>query len=158
MFAGNFAPAGWVLCEGQLLLVAQNQDLFGLISNIYGGNGQTTFAVPDLRGRIPVHQAKGYDLANTGGVEQVTLTAAQMASHSHSLLASLNIAGGSTPTGNVTGQVGATQIYREAPPGVAMSVSSLTPTGGALPHTNIQPFLCINYIMCLLGDFPKPNQ
>src|SRR5688500_10474033 len=114
MFAGNFAPAGWMFCEGQLLPISENETLFQLIGTTYGGDGESTFALPDLRGRIPLHQGNGFILAETGGAEEITLTVNQIAAHSHPLLASNNTAGASTALGNVVGQVGATQIYREA--------------------------------------------
>src|ERR1700674_4199325 len=104
MFAGNFAPAGWMFCEGQLLPISEFETLFNLIGTTYGGDGQSTFALPDLRGRLPLHQGNGFTLAESGGVEDVTLTVPQMPSHSHPLLASQNLAAGNTPTDNVTGQ------------------------------------------------------
>ena len=161
MFGGNFAPAGWMFCEGQLLSIAQNADLFNLIKTTYGGDGQSNFAVPDLRGRVPIHMGKSpisgttYAMGDAQGVEMVTLTSTQMPIHNHGLQASLNNALGNTVNGNVTGQVGATQIYREVPPAVAMSASSVTPQGGSQPHNNIQPFLAINFIISLFGTIPK---
>src|SRR3982751_3927728 len=110
MFAGNFEIAGWMFCAGQLLPISEYETLFNLIGTTYGGDGQSTFALPDLRGRLPLHQGSGFILAETGGVEEITLTVQQIPAHSHPLLASLNNAGGSSPTNNVTGQVGATQI------------------------------------------------
>src|SRR5436190_5115740 len=100
MFAGNFAPAGWMFCEGQLLPISEYETLFQLIGTTYGGDGQSTFAVPDLRGRIPIHQGSGFILAETGGVEEITLTVSQMAAHSHPLLASSAIANDEVPTAN----------------------------------------------------------
>ena len=157
MFAGNFAPAGWQFCEGQLLPISENETLFQLIGTFYGGDGQSTFALPDLRGRIPLHQGSGFILAETGGAEEITLAVNQIPAHSHAMLASLNNAGGNTPTGNVVGQVGATQIYREVPPASPMSLFSVAPTGGSQPHTNFQPYLCINFIISLFGIFPSPT-
>src|SRR3982750_142246 len=110
MFAGNFAPEGWMFCEGQLLPISENETLFQLIGTTYGGDGQTTFGLPDLRGRLPLHQGGGFVLAETGGGEQVTLTVNQIAAHAHPLLASTNIAAGSSPANNLVDQVGATQI------------------------------------------------
>src|ERR1700730_3385653 len=130
MFAGNFAPAGWMFCEGQLLPISEYETLFNLIGTSYGGDGQSTFALPDLRGRVPIHQGDGFVAAANGGAETVTLTVQQIPGHGHPALASLNNAGASTPSGNVTGQVGATQIYREGPPGSPMSPSALSATGG----------------------------
>lgn len=162
MFGGNFAPAGWVFCEGQLMAIAQNPDLFNLIKTTYGGNGQSTFALPDLRSRVPIHMGKSpisgttYAIGEAAGVEGVTLTGPQLPSHSHTLQASLNNAGGNTVKGNVTGQVGATQIYREAPPASPMSGSSIPLGGGGnQSHDNIQPYLVINFIISLFGTVPK---
>jgi microcystin-dependent protein len=157
IFAGNFPPVGWMFCEGQLLPISENEILFQLIGTTYGGDGQSTFALPDLRGRLPLHQGNGFTLAETGGVETVTLTIAQMAAHRHPMLASLNNAGTSTPTGNVTGQVGATQIYREVPAASAMSPLAVGSVGGSQPHNNFQPYLCLDFIISLFGIFPSPT-
>ena len=157
MFAGNFAPAGWMFCEGQLLPISEYETLFNLIGTTYGGDGQSTFALPDLRGRLPLHQGSGFVLAETGGAEEITLTVQQIAAHNHALLASLNNAGGSTVSGNVTGQVGATQIYREVAPAVALSPLAMGNTGGSQPHTNFQPYLCVDFIISLFGIFPSPT-
>ncbi|KAA3451335.1 phage tail protein [Mesorhizobium sp. SARCC-RB16n] len=157
MFAGNFAPAGWMMCEGQLLPISENETLFQLIGTTYGGDGQETFALPDLRGRLPIHQGNSFILAEAGGVEEVTLTTQQMPTHTHPFVASLNNAGASTPTGNMTGQVGASQIYREAPATTPMSTQTAGQTGGNQPHTNFQPYLCINFIISLFGIFPSPT-
>ena len=157
MFAGNFAIAGWMFCEGQLLPISENETLFNLIGTTYGGDGQSTFALPDLRGRLPVHQSTDFILAETGGVEEVTLTAQQIPSHTHAFLASQNNAASSTPTGNMSGQVGASQIYREAPAASPMSPQTAGQTGGSQPHTNFQPYLCVNFIISLFGIFPSQN-
>lgn len=154
MFAGNFAPAGWMMCSGQLLPISENETLFNLIGTTYGGDGQSTFALPDLQSRVPIHQGNGFVLAETGGAEQTTLTVNQVPVHNHTMLASLDTAGASSPNNNVTGQVGATQIYREAPPSAPMSALALAPVGGSQPHTNLQPYLCINFIISLFGIFP----
>ncbi|MEO5758382.1 MAG: tail fiber protein [Mesorhizobium sp.] len=157
MFAGNFAPAGWMFCEGQLLPISENETLFNLIGTTYGGDGQSTFALPDLRGRLPLHQGNGFILAETGGAEEITLTVTQIPAHTHPFLASLNSAASSTPTGNTVGQVGATQIYREVPPASPMSLQSCSTTGGSQPHTNFQPYLCVDFIISLFGIFPPPS-
>ncbi|AZO40327.1 phage tail protein [Mesorhizobium sp. M7D.F.Ca.US.005.01.1.1] len=157
IFAGNFAPAGWMFCEGQLLPISENETLFQLIGTTYGGDGESTFALPDMRGRLPMHQGNSFVLAETGGVEEVTLTVQQMAAHTHPFLASQNTAGGSSPTGNTVGQVGATQIYREAAAASPMSSLSGSLTGGNQPHTNFQPYLCVNFIISLFGIFPSPT-
>ena len=157
MFAGNFAPAGWMFCEGQLLPISENETLFNLIGTTYGGDGESTFALPDLRGRVPIHQGNGFILAETGGAEEITLTINQIAAHAHPALVSLNNAGGSTVQGNLTGQVGASQIYREIAPNVAMAPQACGPVGGSQPHTNFQPYLCVNFIISLFGLFPSPT-
>jgi microcystin-dependent protein len=162
MFAGNFAPAGWMFCEGQSLPISENETLFNLIGTTYGGDGQETFNLPNLQSRVPIHMGKGPDsttylLAEAAGVESVTLTVQQMPNHNHPLLASLNQAGGSSPTGNLTGSVGATQIYRETTPASAMSAQAVGPAGGSQPHENLQPYLCINFIISLFGIYPSPT-
>ena len=158
MFAGNFAPAGWLLCEGQLLSISENETLFQLIGTTYGGDGQSTFALPDLRGRIPVHQGNGFILAETGGVEDVTLTVSQIPAHSHSFLASSVAGNSSSPQGNTVAQTdGTIGLYIADPPGVNMDPAAITPVGGSQPHTNFQPYLCINFIISLFGIFPSPT-
>jgi microcystin-dependent protein len=106
MFAGNFAPAGWMFCEGQLLPISENETLFQLIGTTYGGDGESTFALPDLRGRIPIHQGNGFILAETGGAEEITLTINQIPAHTHQMLASIDIPTVNTPQNNLTGQRG----------------------------------------------------
>lgn len=155
MFAGNFAPAGWMFCEGQLLPISENETLFQLIGTTYGGDGESTFALPDLRGRLPLHQGNGFVLAESAGVEAVTLTVSQIPAHSHPVLVSLNNATSSTVAGNVTGTVGAAQIYREVVPAAVMHPQSITAVGGSQPHTNFQPYLCVSFIISLFGIFPS---
>ena len=156
MFAGNFAPAGWMFCEGQLLPIAENETLFTLIGTIYGGDGQSTFALPDLRGRLPIHQGNGFVQGVTGGVEEVTLTVQQIPVHTHPLLASTDAATQENPAGNLTGQP-TSAIYGEEEPLQAMHASALAPTGGSQPHTNFQPYLCVDFIISLFGIFPAQN-
>ena len=157
MFAGSFAPAGWMFCEGQLLPISENETLFQLIGTTYGGDGQSTFGLPDLRGRIPLHQGNGFIMAETGGAEEITLTVQQIAAHNHSFMA--NTAAGSNPNpgGNLVAAAANIDLYREAPPGSAMSPSAISPTGGSQPHTNFQPYLCIDFIISLFGIFPSPT-
>jgi microcystin-dependent protein len=156
LFAGNFAPAGWNFCNGALLPISENEVLFQLIGTTYGGDGQSTFAVPDMRGRIPLHQGGGFNLAQTGGVEQVTLTIATIPAHNHQLLASNDIPTQATPANNVPGQAAA-KIYRAGNPSVSLNAGSITFDGGSQPHDNFQPYLCINYIISLFGIFPSPT-
>jgi microcystin-dependent protein len=157
MFAGNFAPAGWMFCEGQLLPISEYNTMFNLIGTTYGGDGQSTFALPDLRGRLPLHTGNGFTLAETGGVETVTLTTSQIPSHSHPLLASQNTAQSANVSGNLTGATSATvnQFYRQATPQQAMAPNSIGTTGGSQPHDNFQPYLCIDFIISLFGVFPS---
>jgi microcystin-dependent protein len=158
MFAGNFNPAGWMFCQGQLLPISEYETLFNLIGTTYGGDGQSNFALPDLRGRLPLHQGGGFTLAQTGGAETVTLTISTIPSHSHPLLASTNSAQLQTVQGNVTGKPSSTnQFYRQANPAQAFAPNACTPTGGSNPHTNLQPFLCISFIISLFGVFPSPT-
>jgi len=157
MFAGNFAPAGWMLCEGQLLPISENETLFQLIGTTYGGDGQSTFALPDLRGRLPVHQGNGFILAETGGAEQVTLTAQQTPVHSHPLTASAGPGNLNSPANNVLGESAAVKIYVAEQPTASLSPSALAATGGSQPHNNFQPYLCVNFIISLFGIFPSPT-
>jgi len=157
MFAGNFAPAGWMFCEGQLLPISENETLFQLIGTTYGGDGESTFALPDLRGRIPIHQGNGFILAETGGTEEITLTVNQIAAHSHPLLASTELAQQSSPVGLVLGRTTAADIYAADPPVVNMSPQAISSVGGSQPHTNFQPYLCVNFIISLFGIFPSPT-
>src|SRR5262245_9502830 len=136
MFAGNFAPAGWMFCEGQLLPISENETLFQLIGTTYGGDGESTFALPDLRGRIPIHQGNGFILAETGGAEEITLTANQIAAHSHPLLASSDGGNQVSPTGNLIANVSAVFPYIESPPNVALGAQAVSMVGGSQPHTN----------------------
>lgn len=157
MFAGNFAPAGWMFCEGQLLPISENETLFQLIGTTYGGDGQSTFALPDLRGRIPIHQGNGFILAETGGAEEITLTVSQIPAHSHPLLATMTVANDQTPSQNVLAQTGTFDGYQSSPPTAAMAPQSISPVGGSQPHTNFMPYLCVDFIISLFGLFPSPT-
>jgi microcystin-dependent protein len=159
MFAGNFAPAGWMFCEGQALPISENETLFQLIGTTYGGDGQSTFRLPDLRGRVPVHQGNNYVLAEMAGVEQVTLTTQQIPVHTHALLGSTTLATDGAPGGRVVAEPGTAGAFRylEDDPTVALAPTSITPIGGSQPHENRQPFLCINFIISLFGIFPSPT-
>ena len=156
MFGGNFAPAGWMFCEGQLLPISENETLFQLIGTTYGGDGEETFALPDLRGRLPMHQGGGFILAEMGGVEEVTLTVNQIPSHTHAMLASNDIPTGLSPGGNVSGQA-ANKIYRAGAPSLFLNPNAVAPAGGSQPHTNMQPYLCVDFIISLFGIFPSPT-
>jgi microcystin-dependent protein len=168
MFAGNFAPAGWMFCEGQLLPISENETLFQLVGTTYGGDGESTFALPDLRGRIPVHQGAGgggsYLLAETGGAEEVTLGPQQIPSHTHRLPAVDGRPGTQvSPAGNLPAMSLNVVPYVNATPGTAaegadrLGPAAITPTGGSQPHLNLQPYLCVSFIISLFGIFPSPT-
>lgn len=157
----NFAPVDWSFCAGQLMAISQNETLFTLIGTTYGGDGQNTFALPDLRSRIPIHQGSNgttnYVIGQTGGVEQVTVLQSQYPAHTHTVLASNNSAGGSSTPGNNT--VGAAQkIYSTEPPLTAMNQAMVgSYPGGNQPHENLQPFQVLNWIISLFGIFPTQS-
>lgn len=159
MFGGNFAPAGWMFCQGQLLPISEYETLFNLIGTTYGGDGQSTFALPNLQGRLPVHQGNGYQLAQTGGVEQVTLSVSQMPSHSHPTLASTATASSNDPTNNVAAAVTVAAVfpYGTDNPLTPLSPGTVTSVGGSLPHSNEQPYLCVSFIISLFGIYPTPT-
>lgn len=165
LFAGNFAPVGWVLCDGALLNISEYDALFALIGNIYGGDGVTNFAVPDLRGRVPVGQGTGpgltpRTLGSQFGTEAVTLLQQQLPVHSHSFNASTAAASASVPTQNVFAQTAVDTIYTDVPsqPDLqTMNAASVQNSGGTQPHNNIMSTTAINYIMCVQGVFPSRN-
>ena len=162
IFAGNFAPAGWMFCEGQLLSISENDTLFNLIGTTYGGDGQSTFALPDLRGRIPLHQGQGaglsnYNIADAGGVEEVTLTTQQIPSHTHPMVAAQVGGNQVSPAGNVLANSFNITAYINDVAGTPMANTAISPVGGSQPHNNFQPYICINYIISLFGIFPSPN-
>ena len=157
MFAGNFAPAGWMFCEGQLLPISENETLFQLIGTTYGGDGESTFALPDLRGRLPLHQGNGFILAETGGAEEITLTTSQMPAHTHPGLASGAPGTQSSPANLVLARDTGTDLYGADAPFVNMSPQAIGPVGGSQPHTNFQPYLCVDFIISLFGLFPSPT-
>ena len=157
MFGGNFAPAGWMFCDGSLLPISENETLFALIGTTYGGDGQNTFALPDLRGRSPIHQGNGFTLAQTGGAESITLTVNQIAAHSHPLTASLNSGTQGNPGNNVVAQSPAVALYIEDVAAANLNAGTMTAVGGSQPHDNMQPFLCVSFIISLFGIFPSPS-
>jgi microcystin-dependent protein len=155
IFAGNFAPAGWMFCEGQLLPISEYETLFNLIGTTYGGDGQSTFSLPDMRGRIPIHMGNGFTLAQTGGVETVNLTAVQIPAHSHPFLGSTDTANSPNPGSSVVARSLQEKIFIGANPSVAMATQFLGSTGGSQPHNNFQPYLCVDFIISLFGIFPS---
>jgi microcystin-dependent protein len=155
MFGGNFPPAGWMFCEGQLLAISEFETLFNLIGTTYGGDGQSTFALPDLRGRLPMHQGGGFTLAETGGAEEVTITINTMTSHSHPLFGSKNNGSQPGPANNVLSSSTLVQLYALENADAPMAASSVSTVGGSQPHTNFQPYLCVDFIISLFGIFPS---
>ena len=161
IFAGNFAPQGWALCNGQILPISQYDALFVLLGTTYGGDGQTTFALPNLQGRLPIHAGQGpslsnYSLGQTGGTEMVTLTSAQIASHTHALQGTASPGTSTSPAGLVPAG-GAGNIYGTATPTTGMYPGTVGTAGSSSPHDNTMPFLVINYIIALQGIFPSRN-
>jgi len=155
MFAGNFAPSGWLFCEGQLLPISENPTLFQLIGTTYGGDGESTFALPDLRGRIPLHSGNGFTLGETGGVEAVTLTVSQIPAHNHPMLASADPATTANPQDNVAAATATATPYFNNAPATPMSPQAISAVGGSQPHNNFQPYLCVDFIISLFGIFPS---
>jgi microcystin-dependent protein len=159
MFGFNFAPQGWLQCNGQLLPISQNVALFSLIGTFYGGNGTTTFALPNLQSCVPIHQGQGpglspYVIGQTGGTENVTLLQTQMPDHTHTLNASTNEAVTDVPTGGV---LAAGLAYTPGASNTAMGATAVSGTGGSQPHTNLQPYLTVNFCIATVGIFPSRN-
>lgn len=162
MFGGNFAPQGWMFCDGALLPISENETLFNLIGTTYGGDGQSTFGLPDLRGRVPVHMGtlpKGgvYEIGEAGGVENVTLGVNQIPVHTHPFVASTAGATATSPANQLIAQSGQRAVYTEDSTTTNLAPSAISPAGGSEPHTNIQPYLAINFIISLYGIFPSQN-
>lgn len=165
MFAGNFAPRGWAFCNGQILSIAQNTALFSLLGTTYGGNGQTTFALPDLQNRSPMHLGQGpgltsRDLGEIGGNTTVTLIASEMPAHAHQPQADASASGQMSPAGATWGAGGRGRPAAYAAnsnPGAALSPQALAPTGGSQPHNNRSPYLGVSFIIALQGVFPSRN-
>lgn len=159
MFAGNFAPRSWAFCDGQLVAVSQNDALFSLLGTIYGGDGRTTFALPDLRGRIPIHAGTGPGLSprrlgSKGGVEEATITVTQLGPHSHTALGTSDAAGADLPTGARWG-LAAAEHYADLGSSQAMNAGVIQNAGGSQRHDNVMPFLCIHFIIALVGIYPS---
>ncbi len=152
-----FAPKGWALCNGQLLPIAQNQALFALLGTTFGGDGRTTFALPDLRARTPIHVGNGHNLGERGGEQAHTLTVNELTTHVHFVEATNNAATGDAASANVLGQAGANVFAPPAANPVAMNAGVLSNTGGSQPHLNTQPFLTLSFCIALQGIFPSPN-
>jgi microcystin-dependent protein len=159
MFAGNFAPRGWAFCDGQLLAISQNSALFSLLGTHYGGDGRTTFGLPELRGRVPIHAGTGPGLSprNLGarsGSESVTLTPTQQSPHSHPLQGSADPATSPDPSGKVFARTSG-DSYGSDLSAAHMSTAAIGNSGGSQPHANLMPFQAIHFIMALVGVFPS---
>jgi microcystin-dependent protein len=168
MFAGNFAPRGWALCDGQLLAIAQNDALFSLFGTIYGGDGRTTFGIPELRGRLPMHMGNGPGLSprqigQKMGSENVTVSASQIPSHNHNMRVSSAAGTQNIPSGGFLASSPGVRLFRPTPPvGIALATNSIGSSpvpdpSGIQAHTNVMPFLCVNFIVALVGIYPSRN-
>ena len=161
MFGGNFAPAGWAFCDGTQLPISENDILFQLIGTTYGGDGEQTFNLPDLRGRLPLHQGTSpgtgttYTLGEQAGAESVTLTVQQIPQHNHALMATTAIGTQVNPGGNLLANSQGPQPYIQENPDNSLNAQTLAPVGGNQPHENMQPFLGINFIISLFGLYPS---
>ncbi|MGN7360496.1 phage tail protein [Paenibacillus sp. SAF-054] len=155
MFAGNFAPQGWALCNGQILSIAENEALFALLGTTYGGDGQTTFALPDLQGRVAVHPSSTYQRGSKGGTETVTLTQSQLASHTHIAHANTSYANAAVPQNNVWAKTPVTYFADGSSANrVNMNAQTIAPVGNGQPHDNMMPTVTISFIISLYGVFP----
>jgi microcystin-dependent protein len=159
VFAGNFAPLGWLMCDGQTLPIPQNRLLFEVIANLYGGDGETTFALPDLRGRIPVAAGGGLVAGQSGGVEQVTLNVDQIPGHTHTMYGSGDTATTTAPAGNVVAMLSDLTLsaYGTDAPYPTLGAFSIGTNGGTQWHDNLQPYACVNFIIATDGIFPTPQ-
>ncbi len=157
MFGGNFAPLGWMFCNGQLLSVTEYEALFSLIGTTYGGDGINTFALPNLQGRVPIHQGTGYSMGQAAGVETVTLITSQIPSHTHTLTGSTAPADAGSPSNGLFAASEDTSFYAASNPGkaVPMNAAVVSRAGGSMPHENMQPFLCVTFIIAVEGIYPQ---
>ena len=156
IFAGNFAPNGWLFCQGQTLAISDYDTLFNLIGTTYGGDGQNTFMLPDLSSRVPVHQGGGYPLGAQGGAEQVQLTTNQLPGHSHPAVAQGSYGGQASPANGYWANSTASP-YSTSTPTTPMDPAALAPAGGSQPHDNMPPFLALNFIISMFGIYPSPS-
>jgi microcystin-dependent protein len=162
MIAANYAPDGWMFCEGQLLPISLYEHLFQLIGTTYGGDGEETFMLPDLRGRVPIHFGTdsfgiGVALGEMGGVEQVTLTTQQIPNHSHAMLATTSAASSTNPSNTIgaASNIFGVGAYGTDTPSINLPANAVTPAGGSQPHNNMQPYVCVNFIIAVEGQFPS---
>lgn len=156
MVTFNFAPKGWAFCNGQLLPIAQNQALFSLLGTTYGGNGQTNFALPDLRGRSPAHPGAEIQLGQRGGEENHTLISSELPVHTHPVKADAADASVTTPAGNVWA-ASTNNPFSSSAPDTALNAAAVGAAGGSQPHNNLQPYLAVNFVIALQGIFPSRN-
>jgi microcystin-dependent protein len=163
MFGGSFAPAGWAMCQGQLMAISQNDTLFNLIGTTYGGNGQDTFGLPDLQGRVPLHQGQGpgitqnYTIGEAAGVESVTLTAQTTPTHNHAFIGQTGFGQNTQPQNGVFSSIATGKLYVSSQPGTSLAANALSLVGGNQPHENMQPYLAVSFIISLFGIFPTQN-
>jgi microcystin-dependent protein len=151
----NYAPAGWAFCNGAVLEIDQNGALYNLIGTTYGGDGVAVFALPNLQGRVPVHMGPGFPIAQAGGAENVTLDSTTIPAHSHTFSGSSNPGAQKDPAGNVPATVVAGSAYNANPPTAALAANSIGSAGNSQPHYNMQPFLCVSFIIALQGIYPS---
>ena len=163
MFGGSFAPTGWAFCAGQLMQISENDVLFSLIGTTYGGDGQETFGLPDLQGRIPLHQGQGpgisqnYQLGEMAGVESVTLTVPQTPIHTHALIGSSSIATDPSPQDDILATSSLLTPYVGLAPDATLAANAIGVSGGSQPHDNMMPFLVVSFIISLFGIYPTQN-
>jgi len=160
LFAGNFEPQGWAFCNGQILSIAENQVLFALIGTTYGGDGQQTFALPNLQSRVPIHFGNGFVQAQTGGAESHALTVAELPAHNHAAHCAATVGNQNNPGGNFWSYSTKELLYSSAAPNATMNPGDVAPNNngaGAQPHENRQPFLAVSFIISLFGIFPSQN-
>lgn len=160
IFGGTFAPAGWMMCDGQLLPISENETLFQLIGTTYGGDGQETFALPNLASRVPIHAGTGsdgiaYQLAEAVGIESVTLSTNTMPAHTHTMLATTDGGLANSPGGNILANCPSLKLFTASAPNASLNAQAITAVGGSQPHENIQPYLCLTFIISLFGVFPS---
>ena len=157
MFGGNFAPVGYAFCNGDLMAISQNETLFTLIGTTYGGDGQNNFGLPNLQGRIPVHQGSGFALGQSAGTENTTITTQQLPSHNHPLNASSNNGETGNPSGKAPAANSTANIYSPTAATASLGNGSISVIGGSQPHDNMMPFLCVSFIIALEGIYPTQN-
>jgi microcystin-dependent protein len=157
MFAGNFPPVGWSFCDGSLLPIAEYSAVFNLIGTTYGGDGQSTFALPDMRGRLPLHQGTGFPIGQSGGVENVTLSATQIPAHSHVLNVSQVAASQTAPASNLPAAASSVALFNGNSPNKTLAASAVALAGSSEPHDNLQPYVCVSFIIALDGIYPSQS-